>query len=109
MENNLFTATAWAELVTSDFVVTKRERIEYDRFFELDGVKFDANDLYYTLEEVTGGSVTTDFTDKQTEILKKYGILISEGSQRNCYPATLGANGMEFLNMLEKKMFEKES
>lgn len=107
MENNLFTATAWAELISNELVVTKRERVVVDTFIELEGIKFDAEDLYETLCEVKSGRVTTNFSREKTDVLKKYGILKTEGSNRSCIAAELGANGKDFIKMLKAKIWSE--
>lgn len=86
--------------------IEKRERTVFDHFIVIDGVRFDADDLLTTLYEVEGGGVYTTFSDEKFKILKSYGILESQGSNRWMSSAELGPNGEAFTEMLAKKVDE---
>ena len=105
---DLFTSTSYASLADRDLKLEVLERVVKDHFITIDEVRFDADDLYTTLCEVDDGGVTTDFERAQTEVLKKYGILESEGSQRWMMSARLGPFGKNFLERLELLIFGKE-
>jgi hypothetical protein len=89
--------------------IERRQRVVFDHYVELAGVRFDADDLLATLHEVTGGNVTTSFAPAQTDVLKRLDILETEGSPRWCSPARLGPRGEDFIDSLGRRIEELDA
>ena len=101
---NLFEASAFNALVAEGLEVRRKERIVVDKFITLEGVSFDADDLYETLELAVSSDIVITYSRERIEVLKKLGILESEGNRRWYMGARLGTNGETFLKMLAEKL-----
>jgi len=85
--------------------VEVKERTTYDYFITIDGKKYDADDLYHTLDAVTGGDITIDEYPNGKMLLENK-VVKSLGSQRNMMGATEGENFVEFRNALRAGLEE---
>lgn len=83
------------------FSIEEKTKTVYYGVISIDGQKFDARDLLDTIQELlhNGDIVITD--KNMITMLKKYGILKSEGNSRWYTAAEKGPNIMAFLAFLE--------
>lgn len=97
----------WTRIIPQlpNLVVEKVVHIKY--YIGLDNVDFDIEALLETLLSIDDGIAIT-YEDKQIAILKKYGIINSEGSNRGGYPAQKGPQYASFVALLQKTYDQQE-
>lgn len=105
---DLFERKAFEDLKAEGLDVTVTDRTVSDYWITIEGERFDAEDLYASLQEVNHSNDTIlTFERKKMNILKKLGVVDHEGSSRWCMGAELGPNGEEFIKVLREELKSK--
>lgn len=103
----LFERAAFDDLKDEGVQIEFKERVVRDFFVTIGGLRFDAMDLYESLDEGTSYGHVLDFSREKTALLKRIGVVAYEGNRRMCVSAEKGPNFQEFMEMLRERLREK--
>lgn len=106
-EADLFMSEAFGRFMDEDPAIEREARTVYDFFVTIEGLRFDAADLSRTLYEVFDGDVATTFSREKYDVLRRLGILESQGSRRSGMAACAGPNARTFVEWLDQKIDER--